>query len=57
MQNDQDHFNVLTEIDKSSKPTQRKLATKLGFSLGKLNYYIRALNKNIHGRLIKKLVL
>jgi len=45
MQNDQDHFNVLTEIDKSSKPTQRKLATKLGFSLGKLNYCIKALKK------------
>ena len=57
MQNDQDHFNVLREIDSSSKHTQRKLAAKLGFSLGKLNYYIRALNKNIHGRLIKKLIL
>ena len=45
MQNDQDHLNVLTEIDKSSKPTQRKLATKLGFSLGKLNYCIKALKK------------
>ena len=45
MQNDQDHFNVLREIDSSSKSTQRQLATKLGFSLGKLNYCIRALNK------------
>ena len=45
MQNDQDHFNVLREIDSSNKPTQRQLATKLGFSLGKLNYCIRALNK------------
>ena len=45
MENDQDHFNVLREIDNSSKPTQRQLANKLGFSLGKLNYCIRALNK------------
>ena len=46
MQDDQDHFNVLREIDSSNKPTQRQLATKLGFSLGKLNNCIRALNKN-----------
>ncbi len=45
MQNNQDHFNVLREINSSSKPTQRQLASKLGFSLGKLNYCIRALNK------------
>ena len=45
MQNNQDHFNILREINSSSKPTQRQLASKLGFSLGKLNYCIRALNK------------
>ena len=45
MQNDQDHFNVLREIENSSKPTQRQLANKLGFSLGKLNYCIKALKK------------
>ena len=45
MENDQDHFNVLREIDNSSKPTQRQLANKLGFSLGKLNYCIKALKK------------
>jgi len=41
----QDHFNILREIDKSDKPTQRELAGKLGFSLGKLNYCLKALNK------------
>ena len=45
MLDDQDHFNVLREIDKSNKPTQRQLADKLGFSLGKLNYCIKALKK------------
>ena len=45
MIDDQDHFNVLREIDKSNKPTQRQLADKLGFSLGKLNYCIKALKK------------
>ena len=45
MENDQDHFNVLREIENSSKPTQRQLANKLGFSLGKLNYCIKALKK------------
>ena len=45
MLDDQDNFNVLREIDKSNKPTQRQLADKLGFSLGKLNYCIKALKK------------
>ena len=46
MENDQDHFNVLREIDNFSKSTQKKLANKLGFSLDKLNYRIKALKKN-----------
>ena len=33
-----DHFEVLRKIDKNSKISQRKLAERLGFSLGKLNY-------------------
>ena len=45
MQDNQDHFNVLREIDKSKKSTQRQLADNLGFSLGKLNYCIKALKK------------
>jgi len=45
MQDEQDHFNILREIDKVKNPTQRSLAEKLGFSLGKLNYCMKALNK------------
>ena len=45
MTDDQDHFNVLRKIDNSSKLTQRQLAHKLGFSLGKLNYCLKALKK------------
>ena len=43
MPNDQDHLDVLRKINNSSKVTQRQLASKLGFSLGKLNYCLRAL--------------
>ena len=45
MQDNQDYFNVLREIDKSNKSTQRQLAGSLGFSLGKLNYCIKSLKK------------
>ena len=45
MPNEQDHFNILRKINKSGKLTQRQLADKLGFSLGKLNYCIKALKK------------
>ena len=40
---DQDHFEVLRKIDKDPKTSQRKLANDLGFSLGKLNYCLKAL--------------
>ena len=43
MSNDQDHFNILRKIDDSVKLTQRQLASRLGFSLGKLNYCLKAL--------------
>ena len=42
---DQDHFEVLRKIDKDPKTSQRKLADDLGFSLGKLNYCLKALQK------------
>ena len=45
MEDNQDHFNVLRTIGKSKNITQRQLATKLGFSLGKLNYCVKALRK------------
>ena len=45
MRNDQDHFNILREIQKRPKSSQRELAEELGFSLGKLNYCLKALQK------------
>tara|TARA_B100000965_G_C19175435_1_gene576513 strand:- start:20 stop:328 length:309 start_codon:yes stop_codon:yes gene_type:complete len=38
-----DNFEVLRTLNKQSNLSQRKLADKLGFSLGKLNYIIKAL--------------
>ena len=43
MKNEQDHFEVLRSIGKKPKSSQRELAGQLGFSLGKLNYCLRAL--------------
>jgi EPS-associated MarR family transcriptional regulator len=43
MNDNQDHFNVLRKIQKNPESTQRKLAEELGFSLGKLNYCLKAL--------------
>lgn len=40
----QDLFNILRKINKN-KQSQRKLANELGFSLGKLNYCLKALKK------------
>ena len=39
----QDHFEVLRKIQKKPDSTQRELAGELGFSLGKLNYCLKAL--------------
>ena len=39
----QDHFEVLRKIEKKPESTQRELAEELGFSLGKLNYCLKAL--------------
>ena len=41
----QDYFNLLRIIEKYPDTTQRKLAKKLGFSLGKLNYCLKALKE------------
>ena len=43
MKNTQDHFDVLRRIEKSPESSQRELAENLGFSLGKLNYCLKAL--------------
>ena len=41
----QDEYNVLRKLNLNPKDSQRELASKLGFSLGKLNYCIAALKK------------
>ena len=43
--NSQDHFEILRKISKKPKVSQRVLAEELGFSLGKLNYCIKELQK------------
>ena len=45
MKNEQDHFEVLRRIKKKPDFSQRELAEDLGFSLGKLNYCLKALKK------------
>ena len=42
MKNNQDQFEVLRKIAKAPKASQRDLAKELGFSLGKLNYSLKA---------------
>ena len=39
----QDHLNLLRQIEKKPSSSQRELAEELGFSLGKLNYCLKAL--------------
>ena len=41
----EDHFQVLRKIQKKPESSQRELAKELGFSLGKLNYCLKALQK------------
>tara|TARA_Y100000992_G_C20945242_1_gene340962 strand:+ start:148 stop:462 length:315 start_codon:yes stop_codon:yes gene_type:complete len=43
MDKNQDHFELLRKIHKKPEVTQRALANELGFSLGKLNYCLKAL--------------
>lgn len=40
-----DEFDLLRLLEKEPGKSQRKIARELGFSLGKLNYCIKALNK------------
>ncbi len=44
MRDNQDHLNILRKINSEFK-SQRDLAKELGFSLGKLNYCLKALKK------------
>ncbi len=45
MKTDQDQFEVLRKIKLTPDSSQRELAEELGFSLGKLNYCLKALKK------------
>ena len=45
MKNEIDQFEVLRKIEKVKKSSQRELAQELGFSLGKLNYCLKSLQK------------
>ena len=43
MKDKQDHFEILRKIKTKPSASQRELAEELGFSLGKLNYCLKAL--------------
>ena len=45
MMDNQDHFEILRKINRKPEATQRELAYELGFSLGKLNYCLKALQE------------
>ena len=48
MNDNQEHFDLLRKINKNPESSQRELAEELGFSLGKLNYCLKALkNKGL----------
>ena len=47
MDDNQDHLNILRKIKRKPESTQRELAEELGFSLGKLNYCLRALKSKV----------
>ncbi len=42
---DKDTFEILRKIEKNPKATQRQIASELSFSLGKINYCLKALKK------------
>tara|TARA_B100000424_G_C22650598_1_gene358787 strand:+ start:141 stop:464 length:324 start_codon:yes stop_codon:yes gene_type:complete len=45
MENKQDLFEILRKIRNKPESSQRELAKELGFSLGKLNYCLKELQK------------
>ena len=45
MKENQDHFEILRKLNKKPQSSQRELAKELGFSLGKLNYCLKELQK------------
>ena len=40
-----DQFEVLRKLNKKNNTTQRSLSLELGYSLGKINYCLKALQK------------
>ena len=46
MTSNQDKFEILRKINDSKNSTQRLLSSKLGFSLGKLNYCLKYLKQH-----------
>ena len=45
MKNKEDHFKILRKLQQRPESSQRELAKELGFSLGKLNYCLKALQQ------------
>lgn len=45
MRNKNDYFEILRKVTVKPNISQRELAKKLGFSLGKLNYCLKSLKK------------
>ena len=45
MKNKDELFKILREVQKNPEMSQRALATNVNFSLGKLNYCLKALKK------------
>ena len=45
MDKKEDHLDLLRKVEKKPNSTQRELAKELGFSLGKFNYCIKALQQ------------
>jgi len=56
MKDNQDHFELLRKINRKPEATQRELAQEMGFSLGKLNYCLKELQKKglIKLKILKK---
>ena len=42
-QKDEEYFNIIRKISKSSSLSQRKISSELGISLGKVNYCLKSL--------------
>ena len=45
MEDNQDHLNLLRKVKNKPQAKQRELAYELGFSLGKINYCLKALKE------------